>query len=121
MRLLKPLFPFAVLLPVLFACSITFAFDPYSSTDDAYSYRSNPYDQRFNPVSRWTACGSILVLVAGGTTTSTTAANRHSRTAPPLSRGLHHRRPPPISTCGIRQERLSCVRAQHMMSIATDR
>lgn len=34
---------------MLFACSITFAFDPYSSTDDAYSYRSNPYDQRFNP------------------------------------------------------------------------
>ena len=28
---------------VLFACSVAFAFDPYSSTHDAYSYRSNPY------------------------------------------------------------------------------
>jgi hypothetical protein len=54
---------------------------------------------------------------------SSPAANRHSRADQNrlLNRGPVHLREPPISTCGTRQGSRSCVRAQPMMSIATDR
>jgi hypothetical protein len=66
---------------------------------------------------------STQVGEANGTTMSTSVANRQSPAdqSHRLSRGLHPRRQPPISTCGKRQGHLGSVRALPTMSIATDR